>query len=86
MFWLPVPIKMLFSDFPTEVSLYTIDDAHTCKGFYADDERYIAFPLNDCPEITVGTKIQSSDGYTFIAKRIENGGNGSKADALVVHV
>jgi len=86
MFFLPVPIKMLFSDFPTEVSTYTISGTHTCDGFYDDAERYIAFPLDDCPEIAKGTEIKSQDGAIFIAKNIETGGSGSKANALIVHV
>ncbi len=86
MFFLPVPVKMLFSDFPTEVSVYTISGSYTCKGFYEDQEKYIVFPLNDCPEIVKGAEIKSPDGSVFIAKSIETGGTGSKADALVVHV
>ena len=86
MFFLPVPVKMLFSDFPTEVSIYTISGSHTCKGFYENKERYIIFPLDDCPEIAKGAEIVSQDGSVFIAKSIETGGMGSKADALVVHV
>lgn len=86
MFFLPVPVELLFSDFPTEVSLYTISGSHTCKGFYENQEKYIVFPLDDCPEITKGTEIQSQDGSVFIAKSIETGGTDSKADALVVHI
>ena len=86
MFFLPVPVKMLFYDFPTEVSVYTISDSYTCKGFYEKDERYIIFPIKDCPEIAKGTKIQSPDGSIFIAKGTEPGGSGPTADALIVHV
>ncbi len=86
MFFLPAPVGMLFSDFPTEVSMYTISGSHTCKGFYDNMEKYIVFPLNDCPEIVKGTEIKSQDGSVFVAKSIETGGMGTKADALVVHV
>lgn len=86
MFFLPVPVKMLFSDFPTEISLYTISGSYTCKGFYDNQERYIVFPLDECPEITKGTEIKSQDGTVFIAKSIETGGMDSNADALVVHI
>ena len=86
MFFLPVPVKMLFSDFPTEISVYTISGSHTCKGFYEDQEKYIIFPLADCPEIVKGAEIKSQDGSVFIAKSIETGGTGTRADALVVHV
>ena len=86
MFFLLVPVKMLFSDFPTEVSVYTISDSYTCEGFYEKDERYIVFPIDDCPEIAEGAEIQSPDGTIFIAKSIEPGGSGPTADALIVHV
>ena len=85
MFFVPVPVDILFSDFSMDVSLYTIDDTYSCKGFLEESEKYFIFPLQDCPEITAGTKIQSPDGSVFIAKHVETGGNGSKTDALVVH-
>ena len=86
MFFIPVPVKTLFSDFPTEISTYTISGLHSCEGFYDMDEGYIIFPLSNCPEIKQGSEIVSSNGSVFIAKNVETGGCRSIADAIVVHV
>lgn len=86
MFFIPVPVKILFADFPSEVSMYTISGSHSYKGFYDMTEKYIIFPLDNCPEIKQGSEIISSNGTVFIAKNVETGGCGPIADSLIVHV
>lgn len=86
---LPVPAAIFFDDFASEVLEYNVLDNNkmigTYRGLSNSDEsgNYIGFLMSDCPQISVGSIINTTDGLeSFTIHQISYDRYNGKAELL----
>lgn len=89
---LPIPAAMFFSDFSSDLLVYSVFHDSECIGSYKglsnSDEsgNYIGFLVSDNPEISVNDILRTPDGLeSFTAKKISYDRYNRKAELMKVY-